>query len=94
MSIASWVMMDDEKYGDYSENRLMLAFVGRIFLGIACVILVVGGIVVSRDVVQCHNLGSNIEAQTKWTFLNGCFVRDGNRMIPYDRWVNVHGVGK
>jgi hypothetical protein len=42
----------------------------------------------------CNNLEAVTGNDTEWRIAGGCFVELDGEFIPYDRWVNITGVGE
>lgn len=78
--------------GDMSEGVGVCAFV----LGILCALgALFSGIefaVANLDRASCYEQGDKTGMSVQYELLSGCYVRVDNKLIPYDRWVQVSGV--
>lgn len=74
----------------FGLRNSFLGFILGMLALIMAVVVCVGGLVIVLDQAKCRQIAEQTQQDTRWTLTAGCFVHDGNRWVPYDRWINVH----
>lgn len=68
--------------GPMPEDRAVVFLILSVFP----VVLVIG---VGADHAGCVQHGERLGVPTEYRAVSGCYVKTGDGMVPYDRWVSV-----
>jgi hypothetical protein len=76
-----------------SDTLATLAVTAGIICGVGAFFSGVGFLAANVDRHTCVGKGENTGIRVQYELLSGCYVHVDGRLIPYDKWVHVSGVG-
>lgn len=76
-----------------SDAVAMLTIFVGIVCGLGALFSGLGFIAVNADRATCIEQGEKTGMNVRYEFLSVCYVRVDGHLVPYDRWIQVSGVG-